>query len=288
MEAWNTEHFNDARDFLAALDLADTKRWPTPTGTVAGRGWAFRGQADAAWGLVPSAWRDPVKQRIQELGRAPNSNDEESLALGEEMLLARFVEYADIAGLGVAGHSFRHADAQLRHTPVDRWPDGNDVFALALAQHYGVPTRLLDWTYNPLVAAFFATIHGSATPDRLAVWAFQLWPTRSLIDFGQWGVRTTTAPTSTNRNLRAQAGLFSFYRGRNCPPGLENAIAEHSGLGSGAFAGAPPIKLTLPASEADRLGTMLGHRGIDHLRLFPSLKTAASLARSLIMDDKTT
>jgi len=46
--------------------------------------------------------------------------------------------------------------------------DGYDIYALA--QHYGLPTRLLDWTTSPLIALYFALEQDEVNEKRI-VWA---------------------------------------------------------------------------------------------------------------------
>lgn len=52
-------------------------------------------------------------------------------------------------------------------------PDADFIETLAAIQHYGGPTRLLDFTYSAAVALHFATNNQEAT-DSPTVWAVNL------------------------------------------------------------------------------------------------------------------
>jgi FRG domain len=81
--------------------------------------WWFRGHADATWVLLPGVHRDYSEPQERYFTN----------------------EFRPRAGM-------RHAS-----TPSL----GDYAGWLALMQHYGLPTRLLDWSRSPLVAAYFAT-----------------------------------------------------------------------------------------------------------------------------------
>jgi hypothetical protein len=52
-------------------------------------------------------------------------------------------------------HLLRNFKKYALQTP--RNPEYSEWTWLALAQHHGLPTRMLDWTYSPYVALHFAT-----------------------------------------------------------------------------------------------------------------------------------
>src|SRR5947209_17878611 len=89
--------------------------------------WAFRGERDERWPLYSS-----LSRYFQNFGVNPKAWPEQ-----EERILRIFKR---------KGHQF-----------IDRPPDWDDDFQwLALMQHHGAPTRLIDFTWSPYVAAFFA------------------------------------------------------------------------------------------------------------------------------------
>jgi hypothetical protein len=72
--------------------------------------------------------------------------------------------------MALMGHFVSRAPSRS-HRPC---PLSDDHFGwLFLAQHYGLPTGLLDWSENPLVAAFFAVLQEPV--DDGCIWG--MWPT---------------------------------------------------------------------------------------------------------------
>lgn len=277
--------------------------------------WVFRGHGDSDWPLVPTAWRTtnrhpavaaaidyfdglvPKTLDVRQLDRTgtlpfPPTFDRDAAravvvqANAELALIAEFVHRADSLGIHVPGHLPPEFHAGLTFE-VNRPIAADDFIDLqfsdqqaALAQHHGVPTRLLDWTDDPLTAAYFSA---SSKPvgDRIAVWALneraanhvrvELWPGVG------WGIRTIRPPRAPNAFLRAQrgaftvcygGGLFALVNGGRFPS-LEDYAA------GAVVNGAVLRKVTLPAACAEEALSWLERHHITRHELMPSLGSAA-------------
>jgi hypothetical protein len=226
----------------------------------------YRGAANACW---------PILTSLDRLGGADPPHTKAGL---EEHLFRNFVRY-----------SRPHFDA----------PPANEWELLVQAQHHGLPTRLLDWTYSPLVAAHFATLAHRPGGDA-AVWRldwqqvhrqFGFPPLALLIEdlvtlfpgerpFTPWslfqGGRAPDAfacmiePPSLGTRIAVQSATFTISSDKR--QGFDRFLEQH-GLG-GAL-----TRLVIPEAEVPRLRDQLDLVGVDERRLFPGLDGVAAQLR---------
>ena len=251
---------------LADLIAKLTPSEPDPaTGRYRDSG-VYRGGANAEWPLLTS---------LDTLGGVAPAHGKADL---EGHILRNFIRYSR---------------PYFGASPVNDWE------VLIAAQHHGLPTRLLDWTYSPMVAAHFATVEGDKDADR-AVWRldwkavhrfFQL-PERALLIqdlegvFGQDGPFTPWTlfeprarerhfvcmiePPSLDERIATQAATFTLCSDNRQP--LDQFL-EGIGLRSAL------TRFVIPARDARRLRDQLDLVSVDERRLFPDLDGLAAYLR---------
>ena len=134
----------------------------------------------------------------------------------EKYILQKFFKYADKCGLKV---NTNNTTRQLIHpySPIEDWLD--KIFydypeIMSLAQHYGLPTRALDWSYDYKVSLYFAVqdvLSNSHTQD-CVLWAlnYKLFENQLSSNEYRINLKIYRPEYNTNPNLTAQKGLFTF------------------------------------------------------------------------------
>ncbi|ELA9392527.1 FRG domain-containing protein [Vibrio parahaemolyticus] len=106
------------------------------------RKWIYRGQSDSSWQLESSLYRSINDTKVtRNLGGKPSKSMNERRH--EEIMLERFKSCAHL---------------YLSHLPKNH----DDLSWLSLMQHHGAPTRLLDFSFSPYIALYFALESGSS------------------------------------------------------------------------------------------------------------------------------
>ena len=136
----------------------------------------------------------------------------------------------------------------------------NDWDWLALGQQYGLPTRLLDWTENPLVACFFAVVEPSE--DDGVIYSYQ---NRSYIDVEKYPDPFRYhkvgkfIPKHITPRITTQGGLFTIH------PKPDQAFESED-----------MDKIIIPNRIRSTLRKTLNKYGVDQFSLFPGLDSLAT------------
>lgn len=239
----------------------------------------YRGAADASW---------PLYSSLDRLGGLSPPHSKRAL---EEHILRNFVRYS------------RPHFAQAR----------NEWELLVAAQHHGLPTRLLDWSYSPLVAAHFAThdapprasIGGTAgrtagETDR-AIWRLDWRRVHRRFGFPELALLADDLDRLRDPDGDGHFTPFELMRGDGrapfaClmePPTLDARIAAQAAVFTVCSVVDRPLdaflaehgiadaltRVVIPAAHVRRVRDQLDMVSMDERRLFPDLDGVAAQMR---------
>ena len=155
--------------------------------------------------------------------------------------------------------------------------ESREMTWLSIAQHYGLPTRLLDWTANPFAALWFAVQpNARGEPDKPVLWAWEPDDADVLYDpdhESPWKLAQTRVfqPFHIDRRIAAQAAWFSVHQ-------YSHKAKEYVPLSEHESAGKLK-KWWVTNAEDIRLNLL--KMGVSRATLFPDLN---GISQSLILD----
>lgn len=294
--------FSDADSFLDAIHPS-SKLFSNSYSP--GR-WGFRGQANSNWLLIPSALRNNVAL-LEEPGNWVTTHNPDSELLQIELeirTIAEFYRIANSIGLFIPNLLPENRLLLDRALFMDPWvqdwitnlelpyPSDDLLPLIAVAQHFGIPTRLLDWTESPYVATYFAV--SSAARDfhsglrkkgeQLCVWAIDLHTFLSHQELFRRSNKSNLGelvkvkvPSFGNQNLIAQKGFFLLYRCfpydlhstpvRNC---ITELISDEQ-----SFRDIVLHKLLIDIVHSPRILRKLSNIGVNAASVFPDFNGVA-------------
>lgn len=170
------------------------------------------------------------------------------------------------------------ADFERQHLPFTEFEPRTDWDLLALAQHHGLPTRLLDWTYSALAGLWFCVRRPPKKDERGSLLDGVVWILKSIPkDFITFPtdespyepVRTRVfRPRTVTRRILAQSGVFTCHKRRSDGKfvKLESNTAYKGRL----------VKIAILANNFAPLREELMVNGVSSLSLFPDLDGLAA------------